>query len=174
MLYCGSTIVVGYSSILQCSQWQHWTSHTHTHTQLLTVCIILSPSGIVYRLLFERVLEDQIPPHCKKRLNTMDVEALHQIKKGTVLQSQSSQYDKSLSFLDRHYNFDSLRAMSGKMYYNAALKVHQKERDSECCLDWYCVKDMIFTLSLTLTCTHTYTHTHTHTHQNHQHPTLHR
>ena len=78
----------------------------------------------MYRLLYEAVLGDRIPPVCHSKLNKIREREVAQIDKVDSI-------DHPLYLLDRHYSPESILAMGSSTYHNAALEVHKKERESE-------------------------------------------
>ena len=96
-------------------------------TKPISVC-----SGLVYEMLFCRVLRDPMPPHCQQRLTTLQDADIEQIRK----HKESSYQDRPLldrpaHLLTTHYTVEELESMGANTYRNTALDVHQREKASE-------------------------------------------
>ena len=90
-------------------------------------------TGIVYEMLFCRVLRDSMPPFCQHRLTTLQDSDMEQVRK----QKEPSSYER-VPFLDRpfhllttHYKIEEIESMATNIYRNTALDVHQREKASE-------------------------------------------
>ena len=82
----------------------------------------LITSGIVYSILYERVLKDKIPYHCKERLKGLT--------ENDSISSPAAD-DRALFNLRRHYPTESIISMAPQLCRNIAMDVYQRERASE-------------------------------------------
>lgn len=90
-------------------------------------------TGIVYEMLFLRVLKDTMPPPCKQRLTTLQDSDMEQIRKH---QEAAFSYDRPfierpVHLLSTHYKLEEIESMASNIYRNTALDVHQREKASE-------------------------------------------
>ena len=79
-------------------------------------------SGIVYSILYERVLKDKIPYYCKERLKGLT--------ENDSISSPAAD-DRALFNLRRHYPTESIISMAPQLCRNIAMDVYQRERASE-------------------------------------------
>ena len=79
-------------------------------------------SAIVYSILYERVLKERIPFHCKERLKTLT-------ENDKIFSPMSD--DRALMNLRKHYPAESIICMAPQLCRNVAMDVYQRERASK-------------------------------------------
>ena len=90
-------------------------------------------AGLVYEMLFCRVLRDHMPPHCQQRLGTLQEADFEQLRKlwDPTSTERPLFRDRSTHLLSTHYTVEELESMAANMYRNTALDVHHREKASE-------------------------------------------